>query len=144
MLAGTSEDLSSEYQDFRDLFKEREGEAALPKHKPWNYEIPILDSKTPNHYGGLIPLLKKEEDFLKDYIEKHLAKGFIRSSKLSISYGVLFANKKDRGLQPYIDYRKLNAITKKNRYPLPRINKLQDQLINVKWFIAIDIRDTYY
>ena len=144
MLAGTSEELPSEYQDFEDLFKEREGAAALPEHKPWDHEIPIEEGKTPTHYGGLIPLSKKEEDFLKDYIEKHLEKKFIRPSKSHIAHGVLFAPKKDGGLRPCIDYRKLNAITKKNRYPLPRIDELQDRLLGAKWFTAIDIRDAYY
>ena len=114
MLAGTSIELPSEYQDFENLFKEKKGETALSKHKPWDHEIPIEDSKTPNHYRELIPLSKKEEDFLKDYIEKHLAKGFIRPSKSSIAHSMLFAPKKDGSLRPYIDYRKLNAITKKN------------------------------
>jgi hypothetical protein len=144
VLAGTSEELPPEYQDFEDLFKEREGEAALPEHKPWDHEIPIEEGKTPTHYGGLIPLSKREEDFLKDYIEKHLEKKFIRPSKSSIAHGVLFAPKKDGGLRPCIDYRKLNDITKKNRYPLPRIDELQDRLLGAKWFTAIDIRDAYY
>ena len=77
MLAGTDEPLPPEYQDFEDLFKEREGLAALPEHRPWDHEIPIEGGKEPNHYGGLIPLSKKEEDFLKEYIEKHLEKRFI-------------------------------------------------------------------
>ena len=132
MLASTSMELPSEYQDFENLFKEKEEEAALPKHKLWDYEIPIEDSKTPNHYGGLIPLSKKEEDFLKDYIKKHLAKEFIRPSKSLIAHGILFAPKKNGSLRPYIDYRKLNAITKKNRYPLPRIDELQNRLIGAK------------
>ncbi|KAF4556639.1 Transposon Tf2-5 polyprotein-like protein 2 [Elsinoe fawcettii] len=136
--------LPPEYKDFEDLFREREGIAALPQHKPWDHEIPIEDGKTPNHYQGLIPLSKKEEDFLKEYIDKHLQKGFIRPSKSSIAHGVLFAPKKDGSLRPCIDYRKLNAITKKNRYPLPRIDELQDRLIGAKWFTAIDIRDAYY
>ena len=144
MLASTSMGLPSEYQDFEDLFKEKEGEVALSEYKSWDYEISIEDGKTPNHYGGLISLSKKEEDFLKDYIEKYLAKGFIRSSKSLIVYGVLFAPKKDRSLRPCIDYRKLNAITKKNRYPLLRIDELQDRLIGAKWFTVIDIRDAYY
>ena len=124
MLAGTSEELPPEYQDFEELFRERKGLAALPEHKPWDHEIPIEEGKTPTHYGGLISLLKKEEDFLKDYIETHLEKGFIRPSKSNIAHGVVFATKKDGGLRPCIDYRKLNAITKKNRYPLPRIDEL--------------------
>ena len=117
-------ELPSEYQDFEDLFKEKKEEIALPEYKLWNYEISIEDGKTPNHYRGLIPLSKKEKDFLKDYIEKYLAKGFIRPSKSLIVYGILFAPKKNGSLRPYIDYRKLNAITKKNRYPLSRIDEL--------------------
>ena len=124
MLAGTSMELPSEYQDFENLFKEKEGEVALSKYKSWNHEISIEDGKTPNYYRELIPLSKKEEDFLKDYIEKHLAKGFIRPSKSSIVHGILFAPKKNGSLQPYIDYRKLNTITKKNQYLLPRIDEL--------------------
>ena len=70
-------ELPSEYQDFEDLFKKKKGEVALSKYKLWDYEIPIEDGKTSNYYKELIPLFKKEEDFLKDYIEKYLAKGFI-------------------------------------------------------------------
>ena len=125
-------ELPSEYQDFENLFKEKEEETALSKYRLWDYEIPIEDSKILNHYRGLIPLSKKEEDFLKDYIEKHLAKGFIRSSKSSIAHGVLFAPKKNGSLQSCIDYRKLNAITRKNQYPLSRIDELQDRLIGAK------------
>ena len=125
-------ELPLEYQDFENLFKEKEGEAALPKYKPWDYEIPIEDGKTLNHYGELISLSKKEEDFLKEYIKKHLAKGFIQPSKSSIAHGVLFAPKKNGSLRPCIDYRKLNAITKKNRYPLLRIDELQNRLIGAK------------
>ena len=57
---------------------------------------------------------------------------------------MLFALKKNRSLQPYINYRKLNTITKKNQYSLPRINKLQDRLIEAKQFTIINIRDAYY
>ena len=145
MLASTEEQgLPAEYKEFKTLFEERPGESALPEHKPWDHEIPIEEGKTPKHSGGLIPLSKKEEDFLKEYIDKNLAKKFIRKSSSGISHGVLFAPKKDGSLRPCIDYRKLNEITKKNRYPLPRIDELQDRLLGAKWFTAIDVRDAYY
>ena len=124
MLASTSIELPSEYQDFEDLFKEKEEEIALSKYKLWDHEISIENGKTSNHYRELISLFKKKKDFLKDYIEKHLAKEFIRPSKSLIVYGILFAPKKNGSLRPCIDYRKLNAITKKNWYPLPRIDEL--------------------
>ena len=87
---------------------------------------------------------KKEEDILHEYIKENLAKRYIRESVLSIRHGVLFVPKKNGTLRACIDYRKLNAIIRKNRYPLPRIDELQDRLVGVKWFTAIDIRDAYY
>lgn len=144
MLAGLDVALPSEYQDFEDLFREREGEAALPKHQPWDHKIPIKEGETLEYHANLIPHSKKEEDFLKEYIETHLEKKFIRPSESPIGHGVLFAPKKDGSIRPCIDYRRLNAKTIKNRYPLPRIDELQDRLLGATWFTAIDIRDAYY
>ncbi len=48
-------------------------------------------------------------------------------------------NKKDGGLRPCIDYRKINALTRKNRYPLLRIDELQDRPGGSVWFTAIDV-----
>ena len=89
-------------------------------------------------------MLKKEEDILHEYIKENLVKRYIRESVLLIRHGVLFVPKKDGTLRACIDYRKLNAITRKNRYLLLRIDELQDRLVGVKWFTAIDIRDAYY
>ena len=136
--------LLSKYQEFQELFTEKRGKESLPEYKPQDHEIPIIDDQESTHYKRLIPLSTKEKNFLKEYIEKHLEKGFIRSSSSSIAYGVLFTPKKDGSLRPYINYRKLNTITKKNRYPLLRINELQNRLLHTKIFTAIDIRNTYY
>ncbi len=144
MLAELTQAIPEEYREFAKLFEEREGLAALPEHKPWDHEIPLEEGKVPKHNGWLRQLSKKEEDFLKDYIEKHEKKGFIRPSKSPIAHGVLFAPKKDGGLRVCIDYRPLNAITRKNRYPLPRIDELQDRLLGSVYFTAIDVRDAYY
>ena len=61
---------------------------------------------------------------LKVQIQELLDKGFIRLSTSSWGGPVLFENKKDKTLQLCIDYRQLNRVTIKNRYPLPRINDL--------------------
>ena len=66
----------------------------------------------------------KEAKFLKEYLKENLAKGFIWESHSSISHRILFVPKKDGGLRPCIDYRLINAITKRNQYPLPLINEL--------------------
>ena len=77
-------------------------------------------------------MLKKEEDILYEYIKENLVKRYIRELVLPIRHGVLFVLKKNGILRVYIDYRKLNAIIRKNRYPLLRINELQDRLVGVK------------
>jgi hypothetical protein len=55
----------------------------------------------------------------------------------------VFAFKKDGGLRPYINYRRLNAITKKNRYLLPRIDELQDRLLGAEFFTIIDVMEAF-
>jgi hypothetical protein len=126
MLAGTSiKELPPEYKDFEKLFTEKEGKAALLEHKPWDHKIPIKEGETLNHRGWLKPLSLKEESFLKEYIEKLERKGFIRRShpegknRNSISYGLLFALKKDGTLRLCIDYRPLNDKTVKDHYASP-------------------------
>jgi hypothetical protein len=144
MLAGSSIDLPSEYQDFAELFRERIGEAALPEHKPWDHTIPIVEGRTPTHYEGLRRCSQKEKDFMEEYVKKLLAKKFIRQSQSSISHGIVFASKKDGGgLRPCVDYRRLNDITKKNRYPLPRIDELQDRLLGARVFSKLDVLEAF-
>jgi hypothetical protein len=69
---------------------------------------------------------------LKDYIEKNLAKNFIRHSKSLTGAPIFFVKKKDGSLQMCVDYRGLNKIEVKIRYPLPLISGLLDQLRQVK------------
>ena len=57
---------------------------------------------------------------------------------------MLFVKKKDDTLRLCIDYRKLNRVTVKNKYPLPRIDDLFDQLKGVKYFSKIDLRTGYH
>ena len=56
----------------------------------------------------------------------------------------MFVPKKDRGLRLYVDYRRLNKVTIKNRTPLPLISKTLDRLRRSKSFTKLDLKDTYY
>jgi hypothetical protein len=76
---------------------------------------------------------------LKDYIEENLAKNFIRYSKFPAGAPIFFVKKKDGSLQMYVDYRGLNKIIVKNRYPLPLISRLFDQLRQAKVYTKIDL-----
>ena len=91
-----------------------------------NYRIIRLNSNlVRNQYLDLfIYYRKKKLGVLRGYIDENLKKGFIRESKLLVGYLILFIPKKDGKLRLYIDYRKLNNITIKNRYPLPNIGEL--------------------
>jgi hypothetical protein len=81
---------------------------------------------------------------LKKQIDELLEKGFIRPSASPWGSPVLFVKKKDGSMRMCIDYRNLNSVTIKNKYPLPRIDDLLDQLRNANYFSKIDLRSGYH
>jgi hypothetical protein len=81
---------------------------------------------------------------LKTQLQELLDKGFIRPSNSPWGAPVLFVRKKDGTHRLCIDYRQLNKITVKNKYPLPRIDDLFDQLKGAKAFSKINLRSGYY
>jgi hypothetical protein len=85
-----------------------------------------------------------ELDELKVRLQELLDKGFIRPSNSPWGAPVLFVKKKDDTLQLCIDYRQLNKIIIKNRYPLARIDDLLDQLKGAIVFFKIDLRFRYH
>jgi transposase InsO family protein len=131
-----------EYEEFRKLFEEELGPEALPKHQKWDHEIKLEPGKEPG-FQPIYKLSEKELEALREYIDKMLQKGFIRRSESPAGYPVLFVPKKNGKLRPCIDYRKLNDITIKNRYPLPNIGELRDRLAHAEIFTALDLRGAY-
>ena len=81
---------------------------------------------------------------LKTQLQELLEKGYIRPSISPWGAPVLFVKKKDGTLRLYIDYRKLNRVTIKNKYPLPRVDDLFDQLQGARVFSKIDLRSGYH
>ncbi|XP_070016021.1 uncharacterized protein [Nicotiana sylvestris] len=81
---------------------------------------------------------------LKEQLEELLAKGFVRLSVSPWGVPVLFVMKTDGTMQMYIDYRQLNKATIKNKYPLPRIDDLFDQLQGARVFSNFDLRSGYH
>nr|GEY06697.1 putative reverse transcriptase domain-containing protein [Tanacetum cinerariifolium] len=79
---------------------------------------------------------------LKDQLQELLERGFIHPSVSPWGAPVLFFKKKDGSMRLCIDYRELNKITIRNRYPLPRIDDLFDQLQGAMYFSKIDLRLT--
>ncbi|XP_022146110.1 uncharacterized protein LOC111015405 [Momordica charantia] len=81
---------------------------------------------------------------LKAQLEELLDKGFIRLSVFPWGAPVLFVKKKDGSMRLCVDYRDLNKVTIKNRFPLPRIDDLFDQLKGARVFSKIDLRSGYH
>ncbi|PKI60871.1 hypothetical protein CRG98_018744 [Punica granatum] len=89
----------------------------------------------------MVPSELKE---LKVQLQELLENGFIRPSVSPWSAPVLFVKKKDGLLRLCIDYRQLNRVTVRNKYPLPRIEDLFDQLRDATVFSEIDLRSGYH
>ncbi|KAG9939811.1 hypothetical protein KCU85_g10054, partial [Aureobasidium melanogenum] len=135
-------DIPEQYKKWKRLFQEEENANALPRHQPWDHEIRLEPGKQPT-FGPIYALSEKELKTLREYLDENLARGFIRKSESPAGYPILFAPKKDGSLRLCVDYRKLNDITIKNRYPLPNIEELQDRLAKAKWFSKIDLKGAY-
>ncbi|SCZ91750.1 BZ3500_MvSof-1268-A1-R1_Chr5-1g07649 [Microbotryum saponariae] len=104
--------------------------------------LPIEDGKQPP-FGPLYPLSEKELQALSTWIDENLSKGFIRPSTSPAGAPILFVRKKDGSLRLCVDYRGFNAVTLKNRYPLPLIPEALDRLRSAKIFTKLDLRSGY-
>jgi hypothetical protein len=89
-------------------------------------------------------MAKVELKLLKEELDSLLEKVFIRQSASPWGSPALFVLKKDGTQCLCVDYRALNAVTIKNKYMLPRINDLMDQLRQAKFFSKIDLRSSYH
>ncbi|XP_074374411.1 uncharacterized protein LOC141714814 [Apium graveolens] len=128
-------------REFSNVFPEDlEG---LPPEREVEFSIDLLPDAQPISKAPYrMALLELQE--LKEQLEELLDKGFIRPSVSPWGAPVLFVKKKDGSMRLRIDYRKLNRITVKNRYPLPRIDDLFDQLQGAKKISKIDLRLGYH
>jgi hypothetical protein len=131
------------YRKWTRLFQEEEGLDALPKHRPWDHKIQLQPGKEPP-WGPIYPQSEKELSATRDWLAKMEKKGWIRKSKSPAGSPTLFVPKPNGKLRMVQDYRKLNEVTIKNRYPLPSIEEAQDRIIGAQWFSKIDLRDAFY
>ncbi|KAL6352314.1 hypothetical protein LRP88_14398 [Fusarium phalaenopsidis] len=130
-----------QYRIYKKLFAE-ELETGLPEHTHYDLEIEFIDGKQPG-FSKLYPLNEAQLPVLKEYIEDMIRKGYIRESKSSVGYPVMFVPKKNGKLRLCVDFRMLNAITVKDRTPLPLISELKDRLFGMKYFTALDLKGAY-
>ncbi|WVZ50990.1 hypothetical protein U9M48_002186 [Paspalum notatum var. saurae] len=118
--------------------------SGLPPDRDVEFKIDLIPGTAPisRRPYGMAPDELKE---LKTQLQEQLDKGFIRPSSSPWGCPALFVEKKDQGGKRLcVDYRPLNAVTIKNKYPLPHIDILFDQLAGAKVFSKIDLRSGYY
>ncbi|GJT26601.1 putative reverse transcriptase domain-containing protein [Tanacetum coccineum] len=128
-------------RDFVDVFPE--DLSGLPPQRQVEFRIDLVPGATPVAKSPY-RLAPSEMQELSGQLQELQDKGFIRPSHSPWGAPVLFVKKKDGSFRMCIDYRELNKLTVKNRYPLPRIDDLFDQLQGSCYFSKIDLRSGYH
>jgi hypothetical protein len=127
--------------EYADVFPDES--LGMPPDRDIEFDIELQPGTTPiSKRPYRMPPTELAE--LKKQLQELLDKGFIRPSTSPWGCPALFVKKKDESLRLCIDYRPLNAVTIKNKYPLPRIDVLFDQLVKAKVFYKIDLRSGYH
>nr|XP_043629853.1 uncharacterized protein LOC122601150 [Erigeron canadensis] len=127
--------------EFPDVFPD--DLPGLPPDREVEFHIDLIPGATPVAKAPyrLAPTEMKE---LMSQLQDLIDKGFIRPSSSPWGAPILFVKKKDGSMRMCIDYRELNKRTVKNKYPLPRIDDLFDQLQGASYFSKIDLRSGYH
>ncbi|GJZ99883.1 putative reverse transcriptase domain-containing protein [Tanacetum coccineum] len=115
----------------------------LPPQRQVEFRIELIPGATPVAKSPYRLAPSKMQE-LSEQLKELQDKGFIRPSHSPWGAPVLFVKKKDGSMRMCIDYHELNKLTVKNRYPLPRIDDLFDQLQGARYFSKIDLRSGYH
>jgi hypothetical protein len=122
---------------YADIFSEMAFDS-LPERRKWDHTIELEHEPSPR-FRNDYPMTLTEQTEMDAFLEEALATGCIRQSKSPLGALVFFIKKKDGKLRFVQDYRALNAITRKNCYPLPLIDNLIHRLKDVRYFTKLDV-----
>lgn len=125
------------YLDYKVVFCKTRA-TSLPPHHPYDITIELLPGTFPPR-GRLYSLSAPETEAMSSYVEESLAAGIICPSSSPAGAGFFFVGKKDGTLLPCIDYRGLNNITVKNRYPIPLMSSAFQMLQGAKVFSKLNL-----
>ncbi|CAI5472253.1 unnamed protein product [Closterium sp. Yama58-4] len=142
LCAAVPEELASIIRKYPEIFADDLPDG-LPPQRPEDHRIQLEPGAQPT-VRTQWRLSQPELAELRAQLDYLLAKGFIRPSTSPYAAPILFTPKKDGGLRMCIDYRALNRVTIKSRYPIPRTDDLLDQLRGARYFSKIDLRGGYH
>ncbi len=134
--------IPSVYHCFQAVFSKSRA-TSLPPHRSYDCTIDLLPGTCPTR-GRIFSLSPPERIAMDTYIKESLAAGIIRASTSPAGAGFFFVGKKDGELRPCIDYRALNKITVRNRYPLPLMASAFELLQGASIFSKLDLRNAYH
>jgi len=129
------------YSDLEIVFHKKEADK-LPPHREYDLTIDLIPGSQ-LYFGPIYSLTTTEKEALKSYLDENLKKGFIRKSKSPAGAPVLFVKKHDGSLRLCVDYRRLNAATIRNSFPIPRISDLIESFKGSVIFTRLDLRSAY-
>jgi hypothetical protein len=136
--------IPDKYADYTHVFSKAESDI-LPPHRPYDHKIHLeADGEKALKYSPLYKMSLEELETVKEYLVENLSKGFIEPSQAPFAAPVLFVKKPTGGLRFCIDFRTLNALTRKDRYPLPLIDETLARITNAKVFTKLDIRQAFH
>ncbi|KAI3720372.1 hypothetical protein L6452_21288 [Arctium lappa] len=127
--------------DYPDIFLDNL--PGLPQERQVEFHIDLIPGAAPIARAPY-RLAPTEMQEMMTQLQELIEKGFIRPSSSPWGAPMLFVKKKDESMRMCIDYRELNKVTVKNKYPLPRIDDLFDQLQGAGCFSKIDLRSSYH
>jgi transposase InsO family protein len=130
------------YAEFSDVAS-KEASNVLPPHRTYDHKIQLEGTNTLG-YSPLYKMTTAELDETKRYLLDNLHKRFIEPSQSPFAAPILFVKKADGSLRFCIDYRKLNELTRKDRYPLPLIDEVLARIGQAKVFTKLDIRQAFH
>ncbi|KAK3562634.1 hypothetical protein QTP86_003373 [Hemibagrus guttatus] len=130
-------DILACYSRFQDVFCPRKA-SKLPSHRPWDCAIDLIPGE-PVPKGWIYSLSIPEERAMEEYIKEALSQGYIHPSTSPAASSFFFVAKKDGSLRPCIDYRALNQITVKFRYPLPLVPSVLEHLYGATVCTKLDL-----
>ena len=131
--------LPTEYHEFADTVFSRKASDQLPPHRLGrDATIPLQEGKEPPN-SRAYPMSQDQQKALYQYLKEYRDKGFLRPSSSPAASPILFVKKADGSLRVCADYRKLNDITIKNRYPLPLFRETLNNVCHAKCFTKLDI-----
>ena len=110
----------------------------LLEHRQWDHAIELIPGSEPK-LSKVYPLSLVKQKELDSFLEENLCTGRIRPSKSLMAAPVFFIKKKDGSLRLVQDYRALNSMMVKNKYPLLLISKLMSQLHGARYFTKLDV-----